>query len=147
MGFKGFNHGVNVIAYEKDGKKYGMCAAWCMLVDYDKAMMLLGGQSDTGNNIKEGDVIGISALSIEQKSIGAHFGSNHSLSFDKFSGVDYILDGTAILIPNARASMKGKVIEVIHTKENPEDNLVYVELFDEKENENTKFLAFEDFGE
>lgn len=146
MGFKGFNHGVNIIAFKKNNHMFGMCAAWCMLTDYDKAMMLLGEQSDTGNNIKKGDIIGISALSKKQKDIALHFGDNHSLSVNKFDGIDYIEDNGAILIPNARTTMVAKVIDVLHTKENPLDNLIYVEFIKTSENNDEKFLSFEEMG-
>lgn len=144
MSFMGFNHGVNIIAYKKNNHRFGMCAAWCMLVDYDKAMMLLGEQSDTGNNIEKGDIIGISGLSKGQKDIALHFGNNHSLSEDKFALIDFIEDDSAILIPNAKTSMVARVIDIIHTNENPLDNLIYVEFIKTSENENVKFLSFEE---
>ena len=51
------DHGVHVIAYIKDNKKYAMTCAWSMLCDYDKILMLLGSQSVTGKNLKKGDVV------------------------------------------------------------------------------------------
>ena len=47
--------GVNVVAYEKDGNKYGMSCAWATHVDYYVILLLIGSQSDTGNNLKIGD--------------------------------------------------------------------------------------------
>ena len=49
------DHGVHVIAYIKNNKKYAMTCAWSMLCDYDKILMLLGSQSVTGKNLKKGD--------------------------------------------------------------------------------------------
>ena len=36
MSFQAFNMGCNVLAFNKDGKKYGMVCAWATQVDYDK---------------------------------------------------------------------------------------------------------------
>ena len=61
--------GNNVIAYHKNGIKYGMTCAWATMIDYDHIAMLLGSQSVTGNNLAVGDVVGVSALSNGQKEI------------------------------------------------------------------------------
>ena len=40
--------------------------------------------------------------------------------------------------------MVARVIDIIHTNENPLDNLIYVEFIKTSENENVKFLSFEE---
>ena len=66
------------------------------------------------------------------------------MSEDKFALIDFIEDDSAILIPNAKTSMVARVIDIIHTNENPLDNLIYVEFIKTSENENVKFLSFEE---
>ena len=78
---KAFTMGANVVTSYKNKKFCAMTCAWAMMCDYDKLMMLLGNQSDTGRQIKKGDIIGVSALSKGQATIAKHFGDNHSLSF------------------------------------------------------------------
>ena len=53
--------GANVVAYQKE-RNYAMTCAWAMQADYDKILMLLGSESETGNNLQVGDIIGVSAL-------------------------------------------------------------------------------------
>lgn len=125
MGFNAFKYGANIIAYEKDEKKYGMCCAWSTQVDYDKIVCLLGSQSVTGKNIKKGDIIGVSALAYNQENIAFKLGDNHSDVTDKFETIDYEKDDNAILIKNAARIMKVEVIDVLHLKEIEEDNLIY----------------------
>ena len=68
--YKAFDHGVNIITLEKNHQKMAMTCAWAMQVDYDKILCLLGSQSITGNTIKKGDYIGISAVSYTHLSYG-----------------------------------------------------------------------------
>ena len=139
------DHSVNVIAYEKDGKTYSMCAAWCMNVDYDKLMCLLGSQSVTGNNIKKGDIIGFSSLGINQKNIAERIGSNHSNTFNKLDGIDYKLDEGAILISNAKTMSKCLVLDVLHPKGIEVDNLLYLKILSTDFNDEEVFLHMSDF--
>ena len=133
MGFRAFDHCVSVIAYQKDGRKYGMTCAWAMQVDYDKLVCLIGSQSDTGRQIKEGQEIGVSVLAKHQKAIAEHFGEEHSSSFDKFEGVTYTEKESALLIPNSARAMVCQVIEVLHLKGIEEDQLVYTALYNLKQ--------------
>ncbi len=136
--------GCNVIAYKKNNINYGMVCAWVSLVDYDKLVMLLGGQSVTGNNIKVGDVIGVSALADNQKNIALKIGSNHSDKVDKFVNIPFIYDGDAILIQNAKSQMKCKVTKIDFLSGNNVDHLVFVDILKHEEDGNAKFLALED---
>ncbi len=141
MGFRAFDHCVSVIAYQKDGRKYGMTCAWAMQVDYDKLVCLIGSQSDTGRQIKEGQEIGVSVLAKHQKAIAEHFGEEHSSSFDKFEGVTYTEKESALLIPKSARAMVCQVIEVLHLKGIEEDQLVYVSVKESQEN-SSEFLHY-----
>ena len=88
MGFKAVDHSVNVIAFEKQGKKYAMTCAWAMMVDYDKLVCLIGAQSVTGKNICKNDFIGVSALNKKQKDIAERLGETHSDETDKLKDLE-----------------------------------------------------------
>ena len=88
MGLHAVNMGCNVVAYQKNNQKYGMTCAWAMMVDHNVLLMLLGGQSETGNNLEIGDIVGVSSLAKKQDDIALIFGDNHSTSFNKFHDVD-----------------------------------------------------------
>ena len=105
MSMHSFLMGANVVAFQKNNKKYGMTCAWAMQVDYDKIMMLLGSQSVTGKMISKNDIIGVSALSESQEKIANNFGDGHSNERDKFINIDYALDDGAILINNAKTRL------------------------------------------
>ena len=83
------NSGVNIVAFEKNGHKYGMTCAWMMQVDEDQLLMLLGSQSETANRIEEDDVIGISSLALGQEEIAELFGTKHSRKVNKFAKILY----------------------------------------------------------
>ncbi|HHZ12060.1 MAG TPA: hypothetical protein GYA05_05040, partial [Acholeplasmataceae bacterium] len=105
MGAKLFNYGVNAVCFEKNGRKFGMICSWAMQADYDKILMLLGAQSVTGRNISRGDVIGVSALNVNQTDVRDKLGNNHSDEVDKFSDLDYTKEGSALLINGASVGM------------------------------------------
>lgn len=143
MSFTAFNYGVNVIAFTKNGKAYGMTCAWSMQVDYDKALMLLGSQSVTGRNIEKGDIVGISALSKSQLNDALFIGDNHSDNIDKFENIKTINDESAILLEGSSRLIKARVIDVIHLDKIEVDNLIYLEFIDTKEC-NDDFLNMSD---
>ena len=128
MGFHAMDYSVSVLAYEKKGQKYGMSCAWGMQVDYDKLVFLLGSQSQTGKNVKIGDIIGVSVLDHEQKNLALHFGDNHSLETDKFKGIPFEQEGSAIIFPNSARKLICEVIDILHLKEIEEDTLLYVRI-------------------
>ncbi len=137
------NLGVNVVAYKKNNHLFGMTCAWMTMVDYDKLVMLLGSQSDTAHALKEGDIIGISALSSSQEDVANNFGNHHSLETNKFESVSYDIDNGAILIKDAKTRLKCRVFNIDRVKGNDEDFLVFVEVIDSKIDENLKFLQKE----
>ncbi len=142
MSFTAFCCGCNVVAYNKNGKKFGMTCAWAQMVDYDKVTMLLGSQSDTGKNIEVGDIIGVSSLASDQESICNNFGDGHSLLKNKFDGIDYREDESAILINGARVNMKCRVIDIIELKGDTDDKFIYLEIVNSVENTDKEFLVF-----
>ena len=143
MDFRAVDHTVNVVGYEKNGVKYVMTCAWSMMVDYDKVVSLLGSQSVTGKNVKKGDIVGFSALSINQKDTAIKLGEGHSDKMDKLSGIDYYIDKGAILINNSRNEIICEVIDVLHLEGIEEDYLLYLKVLSHKSNEE-KFLHMED---
>lgn len=130
MKFKSLDHAVNVIAYKKNNIKYSMTCAWCMNVDYDKVVCLMGAQSATGNNLKKGDIVGFSALDKHQLNVALALGDNHSNEVEKLAGIDYYLNDSAILINNALLQYKCAVIDIIHLEGIEEDNLVYLQILE-----------------
>jgi len=123
--FIAFNYSVNAVCFQKNEHKYGMICAWATQVNFDKVLLLLGGQSITGKNISKGDIIGVSVLATKQENVRDTLGNNHSDAVDKFENLDYTLNESAILINNASIQMVVEVIDVIHLEGIEEDNLVY----------------------
>lgn len=144
MSFHAVDHSVNIIAYEKKGKRYAMCCAWTMMADYDKLLCLIGSQSSTGKHIQSGDIIGVSSLNRRQKDIAIALGETHSDETDKLQGISYTVSGSAILIEGATTEMVCEVIDVLHLPEIEADNLIYLRILEHKENPEP-FLHMEDF--
>jgi flavin reductase (DIM6/NTAB) family NADH-FMN oxidoreductase RutF len=136
-----YNYSVSVIAFKKNDNKYGMTCAWFMPADYDKMLCLLGTQSVTGHNIQKGDIIGMSILSSDQADIANKLGDKHSNEVDKFIGIDYEEKDSAILINNASRKMVCKVIDVLHLEGIESDNLIYLNILNNEEN-NDDFLHY-----
>lgn len=136
MEIKAVDHNVNIIAMEKNGKRYAMCCAWVTQVGPKQVICAIGPQSSTGNAIEAGDIIGISNLKKEQKMIAFQLGDmdRHSADTDKLGGIDFYSDDGAIVINNARVEMKAKVVEVLHLKELEAENIVYAQILKGKEN-------------
>lgn len=136
-----FNYGANVIAYLKDNHPYAMCCAWAMEVGDNQFLMLLGGQSDTGNALKVGDIVGVSALSSSQKDIAFACGSNHSSKTNKLKNIPYDIEGNAILIKDAKVRLIARV-KNISLVTNDEDHLVQLEVLTSKCDDAKLFLNF-----
>lgn len=136
--------GVNVVSYKKEDNKFGMSCAWATQVDYDSILLLIGSQSETGNNLKLGDKVGVSALNKEQIKIALAFGDNHSLSFDKFKNVDYFYEDSAILIKDAKTNLVCEVTNISHPKCSKEDYLIECKILKEFEYKNAEFLSMVD---
>lgn len=144
MPLHAFCSGANVIALEKDGQKYGMTCAWSTMLDYDYLGMLLGSQSTTGNSLKVGDVVGVSALSKSQKEIALIFGESHSDENNKFSKVNYSQEGSALLIIGAKVNMICEVVDIKHILPNSDDNFVILKVIKSIQNKDKDFLLLED---
>lgn len=141
MGFHAFQMGNNVLAYVKNGRKYGMTCAWATMVDSNMVLMLIGGQSDTGNNLEVGDVAGISSLAKGQKGISLALGSHHSSKDDKFATIDVsIVEDTAILIPEAKVQMVAKVVKIEPSPADANDHLIFFEILKHAVDKEVKFL-------
>lgn len=139
-----FNHTVNIVAYNKNEINYGATIAWAMQADYDKVLLLMGSQSITGNNIQIGDIIGISALSNNQKDIAMRLGDGHSDEMDKFENIEINKQNNAITIANASREVVCEVMEIMKLKEIEEDHLIYARVISYKENNNDflNYVAF-----
>lgn len=136
--------GVNVVAYKKDGKQYGMSCAWGTHADYDVVLLLIGSQSDTGNNLKIGDRVGISALAKGQEDIAIHFGDKHSASFNKFEKYSMVDDDGALLVPNSHTRMVCEVLNIIHPTSSPEDNMIEFKILKTDGDDGLEFLSMTD---
>lgn len=112
MDLKAFRCGANVLAYKKNDQLFGMTCAWAMMSGYTQVMMLIGSQSETGNNIDLGDIVGISALACGQEKIARIIGTTHSSKTNKFKDIKYHLDDNALLIDGAKVIMVAKVIKI-----------------------------------
>ncbi|MCR5332477.1 MAG: flavin reductase family protein [Bacilli bacterium] len=138
-----FRQGCNVIAYKKNNNNYGMVCAWSVTIDHEHVAMLLGGQSVTGNNLKVGDVVGISALAKGQEDECLKLGQNHSDEVDKFYGIETIEKDSAILIKGAKIQLVAKVIKVEKITD-PDDNFVIMEVLESHLDKSKEFLPLED---
>ena len=137
-----FVMGSNVIAFKKNGINYAMTCAWAQMIGYDKIMMLIGSQSDTGKVLKQGDVVGVSALSSDQNKISNFIGSKHSTKVDKFKDIDYTLVDNAILIDGAKTQSICEVKEILHLSGIEEDNLVILDIKKIDDDKKKDFLLF-----
>ena len=137
-----FANGVNVVSLKKGEKFYAMTCAWATQIDFDRAIMCLGGQSETGNSIKVGDIIGISALSEDQKKIGNSIGSSHSSETDKFLLAPFEEVNGAYLVKGAKTKIVGKVIYIEHFKESEEDSIIQIKVIDGSTDPDKEFLVY-----
>lgn len=143
MSFIAFRSGANVLAYEKNNIKYGMVCAWATMVDYTSVAMLVGSQSVTGNTLKVGDIVGISALSSDQKYISDAIGSSHSNEEDKFKNIKYHCKNQAILIDGAKVNLYCKVTKILHLDEESDDNFIIFKVIENQCDESKDFLSLE----
>lgn len=143
MGLRAFRSGCNVLALTKNGKKYGMVCAWATMIDYDKVGMLIGGQSVTGKVLEVGDVVGVSGLADGQKDIAVKLGENHSDVGNKFEGIEFENDETALLVKNSKCLMTCKVLK-IEKLIDPNDSFVVLEVLRHKADIKKGFLSLEE---
>ena len=142
MGKYPFVMGCNVIALEKNNRKYGMVCAWAQMIGYDKIMMLIGSQSDTGKILEIGDIVGVSALDKAQEKISNFIGSKHSTKVDKFKDISITCVNSAILIDNAKTQSVCIVKDILHLEGIEEDNLVILDIKEIKTDETKDFLIY-----
>lgn len=141
MGLKAFNYGANIVAYQKNGRNYGMCCSWAMQVDYDKICMLLGEQSTTGKKLAIGEIIGVSSLSSNQKEIAFHFGEGHSDEIDKFKNIEYRQESSGIIIKGAKVEMLVEVMDIIRLKGIESDIMLYGKIIKYYDHQDLTFLT------
>ncbi len=143
MSLNAFNSGCNVLAYDRRGRKMAMCCAWAMQYSYSDLLMLLGSQSDTGNCLGVGDMVGVSSLSKGQGNIALQLGTGHSLTSDKFSGIQYTNDHGVILIDGAKVRMRCEVTRIDCLDG---DHLVYLRVDGYEDDPTKEFLGYGELG-
>lgn len=137
-----FVMGCNVIALNKNNRDYGMTCAWAQMIGFDKIMMLIGSQSDTGKVIEVGDIVGVSALDKNQEEISNFIGSNHSSKVDKFKDIDVKRSGSAILINGAKTRSICVIKDILHLDGIEEDNLVILDITKIEVDDNKEYLIY-----
>lgn len=142
MSLRAFNSGCNVIAFAKEGKKYGMVCAWAMHTDYDRVVLLIGSQSVTGKIINVGDFVGLSALAEGQEDVAHKLGENHSDVGDKFAGIEIEPSGVALYIKDAKVKMYCEVAK-INVINGEGDKMVFLNVLKHTSDKNKKFLPLE----
>jgi len=141
-----FISGANVVTLLKNNKKYAMTCAWAMMLDYDKACMLLGEQSITSNNIEIGDIIGISGASKENFDIIEYIGSTHSDEVDKFSNNEFIDFNGVKVIKSSKTKLKCKVENIIKINEGCNDKLLVLRVLNFESDSKKKFLTSDEIN-
>jgi flavin reductase (DIM6/NTAB) family NADH-FMN oxidoreductase RutF len=141
MSLHAFNAGCNILAFEKEHKKYGMCCAWAQMIGYSEISMLIGDQSITGHMLSAGDIVGVSALAINQEPIASLFGNFHSNEYDKFKDLKFTIKEGAILINDAKTMMKCQVTKILNLEEAPADYFVIMKVLNYQEDKSKEFLS------
>lgn len=144
MGLHAFLAGANAVCFSKNNRKYAMICAWATMIDYDVIGLLIGEQSVTGKNLDVGMLIGVSALSKEQKKIAIILGNNHSGKIDKFVDVPHEIDESAILIKNAKNNLVVKVEKILKLNPDNRDLLIIAKFVRTKEFDGKEFLEAEE---
>lgn len=144
MGDRLFINGANIIIKQDNDKLYGMTCAWASQVDYSKALMLIGSQSETGKNLKVGDIVSISGLASNQKDIATQIGSNHS-SKGKFKDIEFDIFNNVKVIKGAKTYMKCKIKDIMHLEGIEEDSLVYLDVINFEDHLDKEFISYKEF--
>lgn len=142
MSYHALALGANVVTLAKDGRFCAMTCAWATTVDYDKIVLLIGSQSETGNMMAKGDVIGVSALAESQGSIAEKIGSVHSLTVDKKSLAQFEQLEGAFVVRDAKTQNKCIVVEDIRLPGLEEDHLIYARIVAHRENTDSRFYIY-----
>ncbi|MFA5421640.1 MAG: hypothetical protein WC344_02435 [Bacilli bacterium] len=144
MGLHAFLAGANALCFKKHDRNYAMICAWSMMIDYDVIGLLVGEQSVTGRNLEVGMLVGISALSKEQKPVALQLGNGHSDEISKLSTVPHRVDGTAILINGARNNLICRVEKLLKLNPDNDDLLVVAHFVKTSEDITKDFLDAEE---
>lgn len=143
MSFKAFNAGCNILGVRKDGVNWGMCCSWAQMVDYDKIALLLGSQSETGKRLEPGDQVGVSALAFGQEALAEALGSGHSGAKDKWASVPHDIQGSAILVRNAKVRMMCRVRDILRLPGMEADRFVILDVLSHRTRSDVAFLDAE----
>jgi len=141
-----FNHTLSIISFIKNNKIYAGTFAWSCNVGYEEFITLMGSQSNTGNILEIGDIVGLNVCSKEQINLAVKIGDTHSNDINKLENVSYNIDRNAILIDNSKINCIAKVKNIIHLEGIEEDNLVYFEILNINDNKNLDFLLMSDIN-
>jgi len=144
MALHAFLSGANAVCFEKDHRKYAMICAWATMIDYDTIGLLIGEQSVTGHSIELGMIIGVSALSKEQKTIALRLGNGHSDNIDKLDKIKYHQSDTAILINGARNNLVCRVDNILTINSTCADRFVVARITEVEEDVTKSFLDVEE---
>ncbi len=138
------NLGVNIIGYVKNQTNYLMTCAWLTQVGENKLICLMGSQSESANNLRVGDLVGVSSLTKDLLPLASFIGENHSQEVDKMNS-QIIKDGSVLLVKDARCNHICRVIDILHLKEIEDDHLVYLEIIKTSFNNQNPWLTMDDF--
>ena len=145
MKIRPYDHNVSIVAYKKNDTIYSATYAWFMQIGYEEVFGLLGSQSDTGNNLKIGDKVGISVCSKNQLKDALYIGDNHSSEINKLLNIKYTLhENNEITLDDSKVIMLCEVIDILHLKNIEEDHGVYFKILDYKVNEKLEYLYTSD---
>ena len=140
-----YDHNISIVAYKKNNVIYSGTYAWFMQIGYEEVFGLLGSQSDTGNNLKIDDIVGISICSKNQLNDAIYIGEYHSSEVNKLVNVNYTLhENNAITLNDSKCVMICKVIDIVKLKNIEEDNGVYFKVLKYDMNDKLEYLYVSD---
>jgi flavin reductase (DIM6/NTAB) family NADH-FMN oxidoreductase RutF len=137
-----FANSVSIITLEKTNKFYAMACAWATQIDYDRVIMCLGSQSNTGSALAVGDMVGISVLSSSQQDLADKIGSTHSLEVNKKELINFDLCKSVYLLKGAKTKLIGRVIYIDHYREAINDKIVQIRVIEGSIDDNLDFLLY-----
>lgn len=145
MKYQAMDHGVNIVTLRKNTFVYAMTCAWAMQVDDDKIVLLIGAQSQTGQQIQEGDVLGISILNQEQMKLAARIGETHSMEVEKLQNTATMDINGAVVLADSNRVLSVKVSQILHLEGIEADKLIYATITEGKNLQQKPFLHMSDF--
>lgn len=145
MEYKAMDHGVNIVTLQKNTQVYAMTCAWVMQVDYDKIVLLMGAQSQTGQQIQEGDILGISILNQEQMELATRVGETHSREIEKLQNISTMNLNGAIVLADSNRVLRVRVSQILHLEGIETDKLIYATITEGQDLQQKPFLHMSDF--